>query len=151
MVNKISGLKTFGAVVGAGIILAGCSAHQNPPETPSDTARTPTFRSSANSYDYPNSPQYTQPGQNTGHVVHLPAIPRHDRWDQNAPLALAVYGAISSLGREKMNYVLVQSKGDQVMVGGTVSSADTKTKILQIANATKGVKKVVSQLKVQAP
>jgi hypothetical protein len=133
------------------VILSGCSAHQDPPLTPTDSAKTPTFRSSSNSYDQPNTPLYTQPGINTGHVVTLPSIPRHDRWDQNAPLALAVYGQISGLGRTDINYVSVQSKGSAVMVGGTVPTAALKAKVLALAKATPGVKSLVSTLKVQGP
>jgi hypothetical protein len=131
------------------LILAGCSAHQNPPSTPYDSAKTPTFRSSSYSDEPNNTPNFTQPGQNHGHIVHLPDIPHHDRWDQNAPLAIEVYGAISNLGRDKINYVMVQAKGSTVMVGGTVGSDDLKNKILAIAKSSAGVKNVVSELKVQ--
>jgi osmotically-inducible protein OsmY len=60
-----------------------------------------------------------------------------------------VYGAISNLGRDKINYVMVQAKGSTVMVGGTVGSDDLKNKILAIAKSSAGIKNVVSELKVQ--
>ena len=139
------------ATCALGALVAGCSAHQDPPATPVDTARTPTFRSSANSYDQPNSPLYTQPGINRGAPANVPSVAKVDRFDQNAPLALAVYGQLTGqLGAQNVRYITCQSRGATVMLGGTAAGRDVADKAAAIARTTKGVSSVMNQIKVQS-
>ncbi len=132
-----------------GCLLSGCSAHQAQPATPVDSAKTPTFRSSTNSYDQPNTPLYTQPGVNHGTAVKLPAIGKVDRFDQNAPLAEEVYGQLQAqLGRSATNYITAESKGDTVQLGGTAADAATVAKASAIAKTAKGVGSVINKITV---
>ena len=143
--------RTIAALLCFAAPLCGCSARQAPPATPVDTARTPTFRSSANSYDQPNTPLYTQPGVNHGVRMKLPSIATVDRFDQNAPLAEKVYGQLQAqLGQQQMRYVTVQSKGSTVQLGGTASVQSSVTQAAAIAKQTQGVATVENHIKVQA-
>ena len=135
----------------ATLFAAGCSDHQSPPATPVDSAKTPTFGSSTYSYDQPNSPLYTQAGQNGGKAVSLPSIPPTSRFDQNTPLASEVYGSLQSkLGVTAVRYVTVQSKGAVVLIGGTVRSAADASTVIGTAKTAAGVKRVIDHIAIQS-
>jgi ABC-type transport system substrate-binding protein len=138
------------ALTVAALVAVGCSSHQSPPATPADAAKTPTFRSSTNSFDQPNSPLYTQPGVNPGSPAKLASIPPTDRFDQNTPLASEVYGALQGkLGAESVRYVSAQSKGATVLLEGTASSRAVATHAFEVAKTCAGVKNVVDRIEVQ--
>jgi osmotically-inducible protein OsmY len=149
--RTVGSMTLAAGVCAAVLLLPGCSAHQAPPATPVDTAATPTFRSSSNSYDQPNTPMYTQPGQNGGTPGKMTPIPTANRFDQNAPLALAVYGALQQgLGAQSVKYLTAQSKGGVVELGGTAPTAAVASQAKSIATKQNGVKQVVDKIKVVA-
>lgn len=132
------------------LLIAGCSAHQNPPATPVDSAATPTNRSFVNSTDQPNTPFYTQPGVNHGQSATLKPIPSQAGPNQNAPLAGAVHDALLADQSLDSRYIAVESKGNQIFLVGSVTTAADKAKAEKIAKATKGVATVVDRLTVNA-
>jgi hypothetical protein len=130
-------------------LAAGCSAHQAIPATPVDTAATPTQRSSVNSYDQPNTPFFTQPGVNGGTPAVLPVVADPDKYDQNAPLAIEVYGAVQQkIGTGATRYLTVQSKGSTILIGGTAGSSSALIEAVEVAKSAKGVSKVNVTAKV---
>lgn len=140
----------FAAFLLVGVLLAGCSPHQNPPATPTDSATTPTNRSFVNSTDQPNTPYYTQPGMNPGKVVKLKPIPSEAGFSQNTPLAGAVHDALLAGLPQDSRYIATSSKGKSVALVGSVTSAADKAKAVQIAKSVKGVASVADKLTVRA-
>lgn len=129
-------------------VIAGCSQHQAPPATPADTGTTPTNRSFVNSTDMPNTPYYTQPGMNHGQPVHLKPIASEAGFNQNTPLVGEIHGALSADSTLDSRYIAVQSKGNKVLLLGSVSSAADKARAVQIAKSVKGVGGVLDKLTV---
>ncbi|HEX5324318.1 MAG TPA: BON domain-containing protein [Capsulimonadaceae bacterium] len=141
-----SNTSVFCVFIAAGLLIAGCSAHQNPPATPSDSAATPTNRSFVNSTDQPNTPYYTQPGVNHGQTVALKPIPSQAGYGQNTPLASAVHDALLADQSLDSRYIAAESKGSQVLLIGSVASPADKAKAAQIAKSVKGVDSVSVKL-----
>jgi hypothetical protein len=135
-------------LLASGATLAGCSSHDTPPATPVDSATTPTNRSFTNSTDQPNTPFYTQPGVNPGQHVALKPIPSQAGFSPNTPLALAVYNALSSSSNLDSHYIAAQSKGNVVLLVGSVKSAADKAQAEAIAKKQTGVTSVVDKLTV---
>ena len=132
----------------AGVSIAGCSKHENPPATPATNAATPTNRSFVNSTDQPNTPFYTQPGVNHGQPVALKPIPSQAGFNQNTPLATTVHEALAADNTLDSRYIAVQTKGDRVLLVGSVTNPADKAKAEAIAKKQAGVGGVIDKLQV---
>ena len=146
---SLSGL-AIGLALAAGLGLGGCSQRDTPPATPSVNVTTPTYRSATNSWELNNSPEYTQPGVNHGKIESLPAIARHERFDQNAPLAISAYSAMQSKLASDSRYLMAQAQGGVLMIGGTVSTQADKVTAAKTAAAVPGVTKLIDTITVSA-
>jgi len=133
------------------LFAAGCSPHETPPATPVDTAATPTNRSFTKSTDQPNTPFYTQPGVNPGKIVTLKPIPSQAGYSPNTPLASKVHDALLADTSLDSRYVAIATKGNSVMLIGTVSSAAAKSQVEKIAKKLSGVGGLVDKLSVTTP
>jgi hypothetical protein len=133
----------------AAAFLAGCSAHDEYPKTPSYIATTPTYRTTTNSTDPVHEPFYLTPGINGGQSSTAPSLPAPDRYSANNPLAVSVYVALIHNQAIDSQYIAVEGKPNSVWLKGTVASADQKAKIDAIARNTPGVKSVKDDLVVQ--
>jgi len=145
---KAKRLAGVAALTVAGL-LAGCSAHQDYPKTPSIIDTTPTYRATTNSTDPVHEPFYLTPGVNGGQKSTAPSVPAPDRYNANDPLAVSVYVALARDKTVDAQYVAVEGKADAVLLKGTVASADQKARMETIARQTPGVKSVKDELVVQ--
>ena len=134
-----------------GLLLAGCSAKDPVTQTPVYHIGTPTNRSSVNSWELNTEPVNTQPGLYHGKPVHLKAIPSQRGFEPDDPVALAVLTALNADGQVSTQYLSARGKGGVVILTGSVSSGNQKTRAEQLARAVAGVKRLDSRVAVIAP
>jgi hypothetical protein len=133
---------------GLGLMVAGCSQHNDYPLTPVMYDTTPTYRSTVRSTDLHVEPFYTQPGVNSGPPAPLPEIPSQDRWDPNDPLATEVYNALTNDQGAQPKYLRVYAHKGQIWLQGTVLSHDQAVRAAMIAKNFTGVRTVRNDLHV---
>jgi hypothetical protein len=128
--------------------LAGCSHHDEYPETPVIYDTTPTYRSTVRSTDIHVEPYYTQPGVNSGPPARLPRIPSQDRWDPNDPLATEVYNALASDQGVRPQFLRVYAHNGEIWLQGAVSTPDQAIRAGRITKSIAGVRAVRNDLHV---
>ena len=130
---------------------AGCSNRDQPVTTPVSAGVTPTYRSSANSTDQPNTPFYVKAGANPGKRVQLPAIASQAGFDENSPIASQVVAALAAQHIDTRYLAASANKAGVVRFDGTVASAAIKAKAQAAALGVKGVTGMADELTVNKP
>ena len=144
MDKRFQGL-TFAAAL---LALAGCSAHNDSPLTPSIVGTTPTYRSTVRSTDVPFGAYYSQPGVNSGPPAPLPVIASQDRWDPNDPVATQVYTTLSGSDAVHLQFLRVYAHNGVIWLQGSVATKDEAVLAAQIARTVRGVATVKNDLRV---
>jgi len=142
-------MRTVASFALIGLAVAGCSARQEPPVTPTMQAATPTNRGTVNSWELTIGKIHTEPGLASARIPLIPDSVVQQGYEPSDPLAVAVYNELVHQKLETQ-FVVAAAKQGTVMLEGVVGDDAQKTRIGQAAKGVAGVKKVVNDLKVSA-
>ena len=131
-------------------LLTGCSARDPVTQTPVYHVGTPTNRSSVDSWELSQSvnPQQRVYG---GKAAPLSPIASQRGFEPDDPAAVAVLNALDADGKVSTQYLSARAKNGVVILAGSVTTAAQKTRAVQIARRTPGVKYVADQVQVTKP
>ena len=132
------------------VLLAGCSARDPVTQTPVYHVGTPTNRSSVDSWELS---QAVNPQQRVygGKPAKLIPIASERGFEPDDPAAVAVLNALDADGSVSTQYLSTRAKNGVVILAGSVTTAAQKTRAVQIARRTPGVKSVADRVQVTKP